>query len=73
MTTVKVLAGVLAGMAIGAALGILLAPHKGTKTRKNIINKGEDLAKNINKKVDEKFSGLVNTLSGVKNAVPHMK
>ncbi len=73
MATVKVLAGVLAGMAIGAAIGILIAPHKGSKTRKNIMSKGEDLAKNINKKIDEKFSDLVNTVSGVKDAVPHAK
>lgn len=73
MTTVKVLAGMVAGMAIGAALGILMAPHKGAKTRKNIVSKGEDLAKNINKKIDEKFSDLVNTVSGARDAVAHAK
>ncbi len=36
MNAGKVLLGLLAGVAIGAAVGILLAPDKGTSTRKKI-------------------------------------
>lgn len=42
MTSGKVLAGVFAGIAIGATLGILLAPDKGSVTRKKISDKGID-------------------------------
>lgn len=39
----KVLLGVLAGVAAGAAIGILLAPAKGTDTRKKIARNATDL------------------------------
>jgi gas vesicle protein len=42
MSTGKVVLGTLAGLAIGAIAGILLAPEKGSTTRKQIMNKGED-------------------------------
>src|SRR5450432_3733571 len=53
MSTGKVLLGVLAGVAAGAALGILLAPDKGAKTRKKILNKGEGYADDLKEKFDE--------------------
>lgn len=69
MTTGKALLGVLAGIAAGTVIGILLAPDKGDKLRKNISKKSEDLADAINEKIDEKFGELLKTMSGkVKNA-----
>ena len=52
MESGKVVLGVIAGVAIGAVLGILLAPEKGSVTRNKIMNKGEDLAGNLRKKLD---------------------
>ena len=46
----KVLLGVLAGLAAGAVLGILLAPDKGSETRKKILSKGEELADDLKEK-----------------------
>ncbi len=47
MSKSKVLAGLLVGAAAGAVLGLLLAPEKGSDTRKKISDKknkfGEDL------------------------------
>lgn len=59
MKSGNVLLGVLAGVAAGALMGILLAPDKGTKTRKQLLNKGEDFADELKEKYDE----LVTTLS----------
>jgi len=52
MESGKVVLGVLAGVAIGAALGILLAPEKGSVTRKQILSKGEDFTNDLTKKLD---------------------
>jgi gas vesicle protein len=64
MTTGKGLLGVLAGLAAGTVIGMLLAPDKGDKVRKNISRKSEDLAEAINCKIDEKFEQLLKTISG---------
>ena len=41
MSSGKLVLGVLAGFAAGAVAGILLAPDKGSKTRKRITGKGD--------------------------------
>lgn len=64
MTTSKALLGILAGIAAGTVIGILVAPEKGDKLRKNISRKSEDLADAINEKIDEKFEELLKTISG---------
>jgi gas vesicle protein len=52
MESGKVLLGVLAGIAIGSAFGILLAPEKGSVTRKKILKKGEDYTDELTEKLD---------------------
>ncbi|MBL7747984.1 MAG: YtxH domain-containing protein [Chitinophagaceae bacterium] len=57
----KIVAALFAGAAIGAAAGILLAPDKGSETRKKIKEKGEKLAKGVKDKFrsgKEKLSEL---------------
>ena len=41
MDSGKVLLGVLAGVAAGVVVGILIAPEKGSKTRQDLLDKGE--------------------------------
>ena len=53
MSTGKLALGLLAGLAAGAALGILFAPNKGSKTRKKIAKKGEDLTTSLKQEFDE--------------------
>lgn len=53
MRSNKLLLGLLGGLASGALLGILLAPHKGSKTRKRLFNKGKDYADDIKGKFEE--------------------
>jgi gas vesicle protein len=47
MKTTKILLGILAGVAGGAILGILFAPEKGSKTRRNIAFKGINYAEDV--------------------------
>ena len=58
MSTGKLALGLLAGLAAGAALGILFAPNKGSKTRKKIAKKGEDLTTSLKQEFDEMANSL---------------
>lgn len=58
MNSGKVLLGVLAGIAVGALVGTLLAPDKGSETRKKLLRKGDDYLDDIK----NEFSNLIGTL-----------
>jgi len=58
MNSSKVLLGVLGGVAVGALAGILLAPNKGSKTRKKIMNKGKDFADDMKGKFEELYENV---------------
>jgi len=59
MSSGKVLLSLLAGVAVGALLGVLLAPEKGSDTRKKISKKGEDFTDTLK----EKFNDFVEDIS----------
>ena len=59
MSSGKVLLGALAGLAAGAALGILLAPDKGSQTRKKLKGNAGDYADELKKK----FNKFVETVT----------
>ena len=57
----------LVGAAVGSALGILLAPDKGSETRKKILEKGNDLGDSISDFSDtikDKFNEVVDGVKG---------
>jgi len=71
MSTGKVVLGALAGLAIGAIAGILFAPEKGSTTRRQIMDKGDDYADELKSKynefrdsVTEKFESTKRDLEG---------
>jgi gas vesicle protein len=67
MNSSKVLVGFLVGAAIGGALGILLAPDKGTETRKRILEKGSDLGDSLtdfSDTIKDKFNEVVDGVKG---------
>jgi YtxH-like protein len=58
----KVLLGLVVGAAIGGALGILLAPDKGSETRRKIAEKGSDLGdslSDLSDSIKDRFNGMV--------------
>ncbi|WP_301923546.1 YtxH domain-containing protein [Ferruginibacter sp.] len=59
MSKGKLLTGVLVGAAAGAVLGILMAPDKGSETRKKIAKKSND----VSGSVKDGFEKLGDTVS----------
>ncbi|MDX1652345.1 MAG: YtxH domain-containing protein [Brumimicrobium sp.] len=51
--TGDILLGVLAGAAVGAGIGILMAPDKGSNTRKKIKNKFDSSKEDVMEKFEE--------------------
>ncbi|HXB08621.1 MAG TPA: YtxH domain-containing protein [Puia sp.] len=63
----KILIGFIAGAAIGGAFGILLAPDKGSETRRRIVEKGNDIGDSIvgfGETVKDKFNDVVDGVKG---------
>jgi gas vesicle protein len=57
----KTLTGFVAGAAVGALAGILLAPNKGSATRKKITNKTIDLSDSVK----HSFSDFIDSVKGL--------
>jgi gas vesicle protein len=69
MSTGKVLLGVLAGVATGALLGVLLAPDKGSETRKKIIKKGSDSFDDLKEGLDDLINSFTEKFEAEKENV----
>jgi gas vesicle protein len=63
MNKTNVAIGTVAGIAAGALLGVLFAPHKGTETRKLIVNKSNDMVDSLK----NKFSDILRRNGGKAN------
>jgi gas vesicle protein len=66
MNSKSALLGVLAGVAAGALLGVLFAPEKGSKTRKGISRKGEDIVDMLKDKFNDLLESMTEKFEEVK-------
>lgn len=57
--SIKTTLAFIGGAAVGAAVGILLAPEKGSDTRKKILSRAKDLADDVTEAAKEKYNDLV--------------
>jgi gas vesicle protein len=57
MGSTKVITSLLIGAAAGVVLGILLAPDKGSETRKKISQKGSDFADELKSRLNDLIGG----------------
>src|SRR5947209_3196683 len=71
-TTGKVLLGVLAGVTAGALLGVLLAPEKGSRIRRRIVNKGDEYAEGLKEKFDDFYNFLTGKMKDTKEDAEHL-
>lgn len=65
--TSKILIGFVAGAAIGGALGILLAPDKGSETRRRIVERGNEMGESLSsfgESMKDKFNDVVDGVKG---------
>lgn len=69
MNSGKIFVSLLAGAAAGALAGILLAPAKGSKTRRRILKKGESYVGSVKEKMDEMFDTFTEKFNKVKEEV----
>ncbi|MFT3936671.1 MAG: YtxH domain-containing protein [Chitinophagaceae bacterium] len=67
MANTKVLLGFLAGAAAGALAGILLAPDKGSETRKKISKKTSDLGESLKGSFNDFIDGVKESYASVKS------
>ena len=68
MSAGKILTGVAAGIAAGAIIGVLLAPDKGSETRKKIAQKGNDLKDSIKARFSSLVDDVVDEFENTKDA-----
>ena len=66
MSKGKLITGVLAGAAAGAILGVLLAPDKGTETRKKIAKKGNDFTDSVKDGIDKLSESITDKFQSIK-------
>lgn len=76
METGKVVLGALAGFAVGAVVGVLMAPDKGSETRRKIAQKGTDFVDGIKGKFSDlknKYNDLVDELADKISTAAHIE
>lgn len=67
MKTKNVLVSILAGIAAGTVLGILIAPDKGSNTRKKIVSKSNEYISKMESQYNEFVDNLNSRFDSMKS------
>ncbi|MCX2836662.1 MULTISPECIES: YtxH domain-containing protein [Salinimicrobium] len=67
MKTGKILAGILSGAAVGAIAALLFAPKKGSETRKDIADRGNEYLYGAKSKYNDLSDNLSHRYDSVKS------
>lgn len=73
MANTKTLLGFLAGAAVGALAGILLAPDKGSETRKMISQKTGDLGESLKGSFNDFVDGIKDSYANMKSGAEDLE
>jgi len=72
MSTSKIITALFIGAAAGAIAGILLAPDKGTETRKKIAKKSSDMADDVKAKMSDLAEGVKGKVQTATDSVSNL-
>ena len=67
METLKIITITLGATVLGVALGVLFAPNKGSKTRRNISRKGQDYAEHFTDGFDDMIDFVTDPIESIEN------
>jgi gas vesicle protein len=67
--TTKIIGALLLGAAVGVAVGILLAPDKGSETRKKMADGANDLANDAEEEIKEVIDALKKKVSEMESTL----
>jgi len=59
----RIVSGILVGTLLGLASGVLMAPEKGTKTRKKFAKNSNKFSKEAENSLDEVLTKLIDALN----------
>ena len=65
--TGKILGALLVGAAVGGVLGVFLAPHKGSRTYKNLMKGARHLSDDLKSRVNEEVAVLRIKVEGLES------
>lgn len=68
----KFLLGIAAGVAVGVTVGVLFAPHKGSKTRRKIVERQVELTDDLENRIDEFINLLSKKYESIKEGATHI-
>ncbi|HLN52983.1 MAG TPA: YtxH domain-containing protein [Lentimicrobium sp.] len=72
MNAGKMILSIAAGVAAGAVLGILLAPDKGSETRRKISERSNEYADNLKTKFNDFIESMLDKFDSVKSEAENL-
>lgn len=72
MNAGKMILSIAAGVAAGAVIGILLAPDKGTETRRKISERSNEYAEGLKTKFNDFIESMMDKFDSVKSEAENL-